>query len=353
MSIVGVFMSEGPLDLQRDVHRRFNPLSGEWVLVSPQRTGRPWQGQIEPAPRIAVPAYDKECYLCPGNARAGEARNPDYHGTFAFDNDFPALRPGSDLPGADTEALLRAHSEAGRCRVVCYSPRHDLSLGQLPIAGICQVIDTWAVEYANLAANPRIHAVTIFENRGAMMGASNPHPHGQIWANQTPPPELVKESAAQQRYQRERGLCLLCHYAALETKEAERIVCVNDHFVEVVPFWAVWPFETLVLPRAHVGALTEFNRASREAFAQIVKELTARYDSLFGVEFPYTMGLHQRPTDSGEHAHWHLHLHFYPPLLRSASVRKFMVGYEMLAGPQRDITAEAAARQLREVRVGA
>jgi len=344
-------VSKPGFDLQSDVHRRLNPLTGEWVLVSPHRTGRPWQGQSEPPAPAPAPAYDPECYLCPGNVRAGGAQNPRYPSTYVFDNDFAALRAETAAGAAAGELsiahLLEARGEPGRCRVICYSPLHHLTLGQLPTAGVRHVIDTWADEYQSLGAHPAINAVTIFENRGAMMGASNPHPHGQIWATETLPNELSKESAGQHAFLERRGACLLCDYAALEAEQRERIVCVNERFVAMVPFWAVWPFETLLLPRAHLGSLDRLDGAARDDFAHILKELIARYDGLFDVQFPYTMGLHQRPTDGREHPEWHLHAHFYPPLLRSAAVRKFMVGYEMLAEPQRDITAEAAAARLR------
>lgn len=336
------------LDLQGDIHRRYNPLTGQWLLVSPRRTARPWQGQIEPPFVTTASEYDPHCYLCPGNARASGSINPPYSSTFVFDNDFPALVPDA-LPGSfDTDGLLRAQSEGGRCRVMCYSPLHNLNIGQTAIAVIRQVIDTWAAECQSLGAHPDINAVTIFENRGAMMGASNAHPHGQIWATQSVPNELAKESEGQLRHLHERRSCLLCDYATLEVAQRERLVCVNESFIAVVPFWATWPFETLILPRAHVGAVDELDGGRRDGFAQMLKELNRRYDALFNTAFPYTMGLHQRPTDGHDYPQWHLHAHFYPPLLRSASVRKFMVGYEMLAGPQRDITPEAAATLLRK-----
>jgi len=340
-------MTVRPLNLLSDVHRRFNPLSGEWVLVSPHRTARPWQGQVERRTPASGAAYDSTCYLCPGNARAGGITNPNYDSTFVFDNDFASLLPPADTTPLQIGGLLEARGESGRCRVVCYSPLHNASLGQLALTDIRTVIDTWAVEYQDLGADPQISAVTIFENRGAMMGASNPHPHGQIWANETVPDKLGAECRGQRRYYDERGTCLLCDYAALEARLGARIVRMNAHFIAVVPFWAVWPFETLVLPRAHVGAVGGLDPAARDGFAQILKALTIGYDTLFDIAFPYTMGLHQQPTDGVEHPHWHAHAHFYPPLLRSATVRKFMVGYEMLAGPQRDITPEAAAERLR------
>jgi UDPglucose--hexose-1-phosphate uridylyltransferase len=337
------------LDLQSDVHRRLNPLTGEWVLVSPHRSVRPWHGQTEAQAATPKLAYDPACYLCPGNHRAEGAVNPQYESTFVFDNDFPALRPHGPAAWAGAGTLLQAQGEAGRCRVICYSPLHDVTLGQMPLAGIRQVIDTWAEQTLSLGRETFVNAVTIFENRGAMMGASNPHPHGQIWTNDSLPNEMARESSHQAGYLHEHGTCLLCDYTALELDRDERIVCANDEFVALVPFWAVWPFETLLVPRRHAGSLDGLDARGRNGFAHILRELTRRYDSLFGIVFPYTMGLHQRPTDGQAHAGWHLHAHFYPPLLRSATVRKFMVGYEMLAGPQRDITPENAAARLRTI----
>ena len=340
-------MSTSGIDLQGSVHRRLNPLTGDYVLVSPRRAERPWQGQSETPDAPPALSYDPACYLCPGNARAGGLLNPRYESTFVFDNDFAALGLEEGGGPISVGELLHAHRESGRCRVICYSPLHHLTLGQMPAAGILRVIDTWVGEYQSLAVHPGINSVTIFENRGAMMGASNPHPHGQIWATETVSNEVLKESAGQLKYLERRGACLLCDYAALEIEQRERIVCVNEFFVAVVPFWAVWPFETLVLPRAHTASLDELGGSAREALARILKDLTTRYDALFDVQFPYTMGLHQRPTDGRHYPQWHLHAHFYPPLLRSATVRKFVVGYELLAEPQRDITAELAAARLR------
>jgi UDPglucose--hexose-1-phosphate uridylyltransferase len=341
-------MGPAELNLQGDVHRRRNALSGDWVLVSPHRSVRPWQGQKEERAAAAVLEFDPTCYLCPGNRRAGGAINPLYESTFVFDNDFPALRPDGATASSAERSLLQAQGESGLCRVICYSPRHDVTLGRMPLADIRQVIDTWAEQTLSLGKEPFVNTVTIFENRGAMMGASNAHPHGQIWTNEHLPDEIIRESSCQARHLEERGSCLLCDYIALELNQGERIVCANNEFVALVPFWAVWPFETLVVPRRHCGSLDALDAHGRNGFAQVLHELTRRYDELFGVVFPYSMGVHQSPTDGRAHAGWHLHAHFYPPLLRSATVRKFMVGYEMLAGPQRDITAETAAARLRE-----
>lgn len=329
-------------------HRRLNRLTGEWVLVSPHRTARPWQGQVEEVAADQRPAYDPACYLCPGNGRAGGARTPEYDSTYVFDNDFAALTPDVAPEEDDRKGLLIAQSERGICRVVCFSPRHDLTLGQMPAEAIRTVVDTWVDQYLELGSLDWVRHVQIFENRGAMMGASNPHPHGQIWANERLPNEPAKE-LAQQRARADSGGCLLCDYLDVELDDGERIVTGNEHFTALVPFWAVWPFETLVLPRAHAGALPDLGPDQCDGLADILRRLTRRYDRLFGVTFPYSMGLHQQPTDGDPHREWHLHAHFYPPLLRSATVRKFMVGYELLGQPQRDITPETAAQRLREL----
>jgi UDPglucose--hexose-1-phosphate uridylyltransferase len=329
-------------------HRRLNRLTGEWLLVSPHRTARPWQGQVEDQVIEDRPSYDPACYLCPGNERAGGAMTPIYPSTYVFDNDFAALLPDTEPEHLDHEGLLVADSERGICRVVCFSPRHDLTLGQMAPEAIRQVVDSWTEQYTELAGIDWVRNVLVFENRGAMMGASNPHPHGQIWANETIPNEVAKE-LNQQRTYAEGGDCLLCHYLEAELKDGQRIVASNDHFVVLVPFWAVWPFETLVLPRAHHGALPTLTPDQRDGLADTLRHLARRYDSLFGVTFPYSMGLHQQPTDGTAYPEWHLHAHFYPPLLRSATVRKFMVGYELLGQPQRDITPESAAQRLRDV----
>ena len=340
-------MDNPELDLHRDAHRRRNALTGNGCWYRRIAAPGPGRGRSSHARQPPSLAYDPDCYLCPGNARADGSTNPAYLSTFVFDNDFPALRPHGPTQESGAGTLLHAQGETGRCRVICYSPQHDLTLGQMPLAGIREVLDTWASETSILGAEPGINAVTIFENRGAMMGASNPHPHGQIWTNSRLPDELARECASQSAYHAAHGSCLLCDYLQLELAHGERIVAANDACVALVPFWAVWPFETLVLPRQHGGTLGGLDAHGRNGFAHVLKELTRRYDALFGVVFPYTMGLHQQPTDGAAHPDWHLHAHFYPPLLRSATVRKFMVGYELLAGPQRDITPEAAAAQLR------
>jgi len=328
-------------------HRRLNPLTGDWVLCSPHRTKRPWQGATEELAAEGLPAYDPHCYLCPGNQRSGGVKNPAYQKTFAFVNDFSALMPEAPIESMDSGGLLVARTETGLCKVICFSPRHDLTLPRMAIADIRGVVDLWVAEWAELNARPDIAYVQIFENRGAMMGCSNPHPHCQVWASSVVPDLPAKEGERQAAYRAETGGCLLCDYLAREIEAGERIVALNAHFAALVPFWAVWPFEMMVLPRRHMGGIDEMDAVERDALADILKRTGTRYDNLFKTNFPYSMGFHQRPAGPGDRPEWHFHLHYYPPLLRSATVRKFMVGYELLAMPQRDITAESAAASLK------
>ena len=331
-------------------HRRYNPLNGEWLQVSPQRAKRPWQGQEEETPEDTRPDYDPKCYLCPGNSRAGgKTQNPDYTSTFVFTNDFSALL--NDTPTADynKDDLLIANGEQGICRVICFSPHHNLTLPEMETSRIRNVVDVWVDEYRTLGEKPNINYVQIFENKGEMMGCSNPHPHGQIWSQQTIPVEPAKELHQQTEYLKKHDHCLLCDYLKLEQQQKERVVFENDHFSAVVPFWAIWPFETLIISKRHFARFTDLRDEEKDGLADVIKRMTTRYDNLFKVSFPYSAGFHPAPTDGKAHPEWHFHMHFYPPLLRSATVKKFMVGYEMLANAQRDITAELSAARLREL----
>lgn len=358
-------------------HRRRNALTGEWILVSPQRMQRPWRGQVEAAAPPRPPPYDPACPLCPGNRRASGAVNPAYTGTFAFENDFPALLPdaegtpaggtspvGEPEPGRPLEAggeeahppgegrgaggLLRAEAEPGTCRVLCFSPRHDLTLAGMTDFERRAVVDLWVEETRSLGARPVINAVQVFENRGAIMGCSHPHPHGQVWAQHTVPGLPAREGRRLAEHYARHDRTLLEDYLAVEREIGERLLFENGAFTVLVPFWAAWPFETLIVSRRPLARLTDLEDEERGALASLLGRLTAAYDALFSTPFPYSAGVHQAPTDGRPHPEWHLHMHFLPPLLRSATVRKFMVGYEMLAEPQRDLTPEAAVERLRE-----
>ena len=328
-------------------HRRLNILTGEWVLVSPHRTKRPWQGKMEAPAAEKRPSYDPGCYLCPGNTRAGGHLTPKYESTYVFDNDFSAILP--DTPEAEfREGLLSAKGEKGICRVICFSPDHSVTLPDMTIAEIAKVIEVWQREYAELGGLPYINHVQIFENKGEIQGCSNPHPHGQIWAQSSLPNEVLKKQAQQKNYFDLQGKSLLSDYLTQELLSGERIVAKNEHMVALVPFWAVWPYEAMIIPLRHQQHIGQMTTAEKEAFASLLKSLTGAYDRLFNISFPYSAGIHQSPTDGAEHPEWHWHMSFYPPLLRSATVKKFMVGYEMFGEAQRDITAEWAAERLRE-----
>ena len=326
-------------------HRRYNPLADEWVLVSPERTRRPWRGRQEPAPPEDLPPYDPGCYLCPGNSRANGERNPAYDSTFVFTNDFSALQPESSLDTFE-DGLLRAEGERGTCRVLCFSPRHDLHVARLAPTDVRRIVDIWADQTAELGRSYRW--VQVFENRGETMGSSNPHPHGQIWAGSALPVQASREDRAQQRHCEATGRRLVLDYAEQE-QGGPRVVIDDPEWLVVVPFWALWPFETLILPRRPIERLPDLDGGRRDRLAKVLIELLTRYDNLFEIPFPYSMGWHQAPFDSGATDHWQLHGHVYPPLLRSARVRKFVAGYELLAETQRDLTPEDAAERLRSV----
>ena len=330
-------------------HRRYNPLTGEWILVSPHRTKRPWLGQVEKRAPEVRQRHDPNCYLCPGTERAGGVVNPDYTGTFVFENDFAALLTHGPQAEFGVDSFFRIQPETGICRVICFSPRHDLTLPEMELPDIRRVVDVWGEQVTELGARPDIAYVQLFENKGAMMGSSNPHPHGQLWASHRVPMLPALEETHQAEYFAEHGSPLLMDYLAAEVAAGERVVVENAHWVVVTPFWGVWPYELLLLPRRHVLTLPELTNSERDALAEILKRLLTKYDNLFETSFPYSMGWHGAPTDGGEYPHWQLHAHFYPPLLRSATVKKFMVGYELLANPQRDITPEQAATKLREL----
>lgn len=335
----------------RDPHRRWNPLKECWVLVSPHRTARPWSGAVEKRAGEERQVYDPVCYLCPGNERKKGGRNPEYKDVYVFDNDFPALYVqdggiGNALDGA-TPPFIKMSREEGLCRVICFSPRHDLTLPEMEASAIRKVIDVWDTQYRELIVHPSISHVMVFENKGDIMGCSNPHPHGQIWASKFIPNIPAAAIKAQDAYFRAHGSQLFKDYLSWEKKEKLRIVCENDEWLALVPFWAEWPFETMILPRRSVRSIAELEDAERDAWAALMKELLIRYDNLFETSFPYSMGVYQAPKGWEKNEAISLYQVFFPPLLRSATIKKFMVGFELTAEVQRDITAETAAERLR------
>lgn len=335
-------------DLQDYSHKRYNILTGEWVLVSPHRAKRPWQGQNEAVSKEVRPAHDESCYLCAGNTRINGEKNPDYKGAFVFTNDFAALQ--NDSPSFSVNnGLLQAQSETGICKVICFSPDHSKSLAEMSVEAIEKVVDTWKDEYVTLGKEESINYVQIFENKGAVMGCSNPHPHGQIWSQSSLPNEVYKKDVKQLEYFQKNNNTILEDYVQQELELKERIIFENDSFVVLVPFWAVWPFEAMILPKKAQKNISCLSKEEGKQFAEAISVLTRAYDKLFDCSFPYSSGIHQAPTDGEANDHWHWHMSFYPPLLRSATVKKFMVGYEMFGSPQRDITAEIAAQRLREI----
>ncbi|WP_434036405.1 UDP-glucose--hexose-1-phosphate uridylyltransferase [Formosa sp. 4Alg 33] len=332
-------------DLQDYSHKRFNILTGEWVLVSPHRAKRPWQGQNEEISKEIRPSHDPTCYLCAGNTRINGEINPNYEDVFVFTNDFAALQNDSKSFQIN-DGLLQAQSETGICKVVCFSPDHSKSLADMSATAIEKVVFAWQKEYKELGNIDTINYVQIFENKGAVMGCSNPHPHGQIWSQSTLPNEVDKKDKAQLAYYNTNTSSLLGDYLGQELNEKERIIFENDAFVVLVPFWAVWPFETMIVPRRAQGSILDLNAEETLLFAEAISAITKAYDKLFNTSFPYSSGIHQSPTNGEDNSHWHWHMSFYPPLLRSATVKKFMVGYEMFGSPQRDITPEVAAKML-------
>ncbi|MDA3900298.1 MAG: UDP-glucose--hexose-1-phosphate uridylyltransferase [Spirochaetes bacterium] len=336
------------MELFKHVHRRYNILTGEWVKVSPHRTQRPWQGAQESPPTNTLPMHDPDCYLCPGNKRACGNINPEYSNSYSFVNDFAAIIPETEPGNINESSLLQAHNERGLCKVICFSPRHDLTLPRMSISSIRNVIDLWCKEYVLLGELDYINYVQIFENHGSAMGCSNPHPHGQIWSEEFVPDLPAKESAKMSEYYNKHKRTILEDYNMLETAKQSRVIFSNSSFTVLVPFWAVWPFETMIIPHRPIPSIDQMTNQEKDDLADAMKRLGIRYDNLFKTDFPYSMGIHQKPTDKKEHPEWHFHLHYMPPLLRSAEVKKFMVGYELMAMPQRDITAESAASLLQQ-----
>ena len=330
-------------------HRRYNPLLDEWILVSPQRAKRPWQGQNEVISDEKKPEYDETCYLCPGNERINGGTNPKYESCYVFDNDFPALLKNEVSFDLQQEDLFKINPERGINRVICFSPKHNVTLAEMQIPEIENVIKVWKEQYLELGAIDYINHVQIFENKGSVMGCSNPHPHGQIWAQSSLPTQVKKTQDNLLKYYQKTGKSLLKDYVDNELQKKERIIAENEHFVLLVPFWATWPYETMIISKRHFSNIAEITEEEIKSYAEMIHIITVKYDNLFKTSFPYSAGIHQAPTDSLSHDEWHFHMHFYPPLLRSATVKKFMVGYELLAEAQRDLTAEQSAEILRNL----
>jgi UDPglucose--hexose-1-phosphate uridylyltransferase len=334
------------MNLQDYSHKRLNVLTGEWVLVSPHRAKRPWQGQQEDVVKEKRPKHDPNCYLCAGNTRANGEVNPDYKDVFIFNNDFAALQDSSP-DFKENNGLIKAESEKGICKVVCFSPDHSKSLADMHVDNIVKVVKAWEQEYKTLGAYDFINYVQIFENKGSVMGCSNPHPHGQIWSQSSLPNEVTKKDNTQRLYFQENKRSLLADYLLQELDLNERIIYQNSNFVVLVPFWAIWPFETMIIPKSHITDIVKLNSQQEYDFAEAISVITKAYDKIFDISFPYSSGIHQAPTNGMDNSHWHFHMSFYPPLLRSATVKKFMVGYEMFGTPQRDITAEQAVKLIK------
>ena len=335
-------------DLQKHPHKRLNILTNEWVLVSPHRTKRPWQGNKENVQKKSSLSYDPNCYLCPGNERSNGDKNPEYKDVYVFDNDFAALNLNHKKEELK-EGLLHAQIEQGICRVICFSPNHSKSLSNMKADQIEKVVELWKGQYEELSQYSEINYVQIFENKGAVMGCSNPHPHGQIWSQSSIPDEVHKKDKQQANYFLKHNESLLSNYIRQELSTNERVVFENTNFVIVVPFWAVWPYETMIIPKEHQTHIGEMSDEQTKSFAEVISKITKLYDAVFNCSFPYSSGIHQAPTDQKNREHWHWHMSFYPPLLRSASIKKFMVGYEMFANPQRDITPETVALHLKKL----
>mgnify|MGYP003493849517 FL=1 len=332
-------------------HRRYNPLLDEWILVSPQRAKRPWQGQNEAISDEKKPEYDETCYLCPGNHRITGGTNPNYENCYVFDNDFPALLKDEVSSDVEQEDLFKINPERGINRVICFSPKHNVTLAEMQVPEIENVVRVWKEQYLELGAISYINHVQIFENKGSVMGCSNPHPHGQIWAQSSLPTQVKRTQDNLLKYFQKTGKSLLKDYLESELQKKERIIAENEHFVLLVPFWATWPYETMIISKRHFSSIAEITEEEIKSYAEMIQIITVKYDNLFKTSFPYSAGIHQAPTDGLDHEEWHFHMHFYPPLLRSATVKKFMVGYELLAEAQRDLTAEQSAEILRNLSI--